>query len=643
MPDLYPGWVPVLQAIPPRTRLYHLAPVGVGTEHVETLTSYVTRLAAAHMVSVYKLIGHEIGPGAAKTELRFQSTTRTRRRFVPLANRQSYLFNASGGAAQNWVAQLCHLTGEPNLRLLTALCWNQAVSGEELVRWNHAWCPQCYQGWQDSGEVLREPLLWLLRPVSLCALHHRPLETRCWKCGRTPHVLTGRSRSGRCGHCQVWLGSNQPKLPGNGEAAPQQTYDFWAAREIGQFLRIAPSASDTLKAEILRANLHTCSEHLFRKGRRGRSFAAIVGASALQVGRWFNKGFLVKLPRLLRISYRLGIPMLDLLSSPPEAFRPDWSLVEENLRRTAGEASLTNSRRVIAIPDSCGPIPLTVVLQITGYDSLRRLRDRDPALHRELVVKHRESRRVAWKKRLRESRAETLAALEQALVASLSLDCPQLLTKTALALNLEISTALIARFPELCAAIVAKRASWKRRQWAEKAAIAQQSANQEMPPTVESLATSLGCQSRTPIRKRFPSVVAALAARFSERVNKRRAILRSALENALKEEPPPSIHQLAKRLGKSRCNLQKSFPEASCALQVRYHDWKRQTARQARAALESEVARIVLDLHTRGIYPSYGRVRSLLPASMQGAYIVKMVRQNRERLGIPTHHATIQP
>jgi len=399
--------------------------------------------------------------------------------------------------------------------------------------------------------------------------------------------------------------------------------------------------SHAMSAEIRRANLRTCSQHLFRKGARGRSFARIVGASAPQVTGWLTRGYLVKLAPLMRISYRLGIPALDPLSCPPEVFSPDWSSVEENLCRTAGEASPTNSKRVIAIPESPDPMPLTAVLQITGYNSLRDLRNQDRPLHRELVVKHRGTRRSAWKKRMLEARPSTLGVIEEVLAASLSLDCPELLTKTALALDFESSTRLVLLFPELCAAIIAKRADWKRRQWAEKAAIVQQSARQEMPPTVESLATSLGCQSRTPIRKRFPSVVAALAARSTERVSKRREMVRSALENAMNEDPPPSLHQLAKRLGKGQCTLRRLFPEASCALQARYHDWKRQAARQAREALESEVERLVLDLHTRGIYPSYDRVGSLLPAGMQGAYIVEIVRHNREMLGIPKHHAAI--
>lgn len=640
MHKLYPDWPLTLRAVPPRSRLYHLPPAGVGTEHVETLTGYVTRLAAAHAVPVSTLVGYEIGPGVVGPKHGSQVATGTRRRFVPLTNRHSYMVNASGYPAQNWGARLCHLTGEDNLRFLTTLCWNGAVSGDEVVRWHRAWCPQCYQAWRDSGATVREPLLWAVRPVSMCALHRRQLTTRCWSCGRTPHVLTARSRSGHCGHCQAWLGSNESGLHGEGETDPQQTYDLWATREIGGLLRVAPFVSHAMSAETLRANLRTCSEHLSRKGPKGRSFAGIVGASGPQVVGWLTKGYLVKLAPLMRISYRLGIPVLDLLCCPPEIFGPDWSLVEQNLR-TAGETGSTSSRPVMAIPDSCDPMPLTVVLEKSGYNSLRNLRNRDPEVHRQLVVKHRATRRMAWKKRMREARASTLAVIEEALIASLSLDYPQLLTRTALEFEFESSTRLRLRFPELCAAIVAKRASWKQRQGAEKEAIAQDSARQEMPPTVESLATNLGCQSRTPIRKRFPAIVSALAARVSDRIKKRREMDQRALEKALKEDPPPSLPELAKQVGRGTCTLRRLFPEPSCAVQVRYHDWKRQAARLAKAALESEVARIVLDLHARGIYPSYDRVGSLLPAGMQGACIVEIVRHSRERLGIPKHHAAI--
>ena len=42
---------------PPRSRLYSLEPIGVGTAMVESLTGYVARLAEAHSVSAGDLVG----------------------------------------------------------------------------------------------------------------------------------------------------------------------------------------------------------------------------------------------------------------------------------------------------------------------------------------------------------------------------------------------------------------------------------------------------------------------------------------------------------------------------------------------------------------------------------------------------------
>lgn len=49
-------------AIPSRSRLYSLEPIGVGTPLVESLTGYVTRLAQAHCTLTGILIVSEIAP-----------------------------------------------------------------------------------------------------------------------------------------------------------------------------------------------------------------------------------------------------------------------------------------------------------------------------------------------------------------------------------------------------------------------------------------------------------------------------------------------------------------------------------------------------------------------------------------------------
>ncbi len=48
--------------LPPRSRLYHLAPIGVGTPNVESLTSFVMRVAMAHCVGTGTVIAQEIAP-----------------------------------------------------------------------------------------------------------------------------------------------------------------------------------------------------------------------------------------------------------------------------------------------------------------------------------------------------------------------------------------------------------------------------------------------------------------------------------------------------------------------------------------------------------------------------------------------------
>jgi len=47
----YDAWDTSPLVLPRPTRLYSLAPIGVGTPMVESLTGYVVRLAEAHSVS----------------------------------------------------------------------------------------------------------------------------------------------------------------------------------------------------------------------------------------------------------------------------------------------------------------------------------------------------------------------------------------------------------------------------------------------------------------------------------------------------------------------------------------------------------------------------------------------------------------
>ena len=57
MQQLFDSWSLSSPPIPPRSRLYALEPIGVGTALVESLSGYVARLAEAHSVSVGDFVG----------------------------------------------------------------------------------------------------------------------------------------------------------------------------------------------------------------------------------------------------------------------------------------------------------------------------------------------------------------------------------------------------------------------------------------------------------------------------------------------------------------------------------------------------------------------------------------------------------
>jgi hypothetical protein len=53
----FESWSLSSPPVPPRSQLYSLQPIGIGTGMVESLTGYVARLAEAHSVSVGDLVG----------------------------------------------------------------------------------------------------------------------------------------------------------------------------------------------------------------------------------------------------------------------------------------------------------------------------------------------------------------------------------------------------------------------------------------------------------------------------------------------------------------------------------------------------------------------------------------------------------
>ena len=128
------------------SRLYSLVPRGAGSPMIESLTSYISRLAEAHCVHPHVLMRDEILPHipqAGKPKDNIKNVWRN-----------SPIMNGLTSTTTRIVQVLESLTLQDELSILTMLPWKYVLSNRRLIRRNKAWCPSCYEEWRDAGQVI---------------------------------------------------------------------------------------------------------------------------------------------------------------------------------------------------------------------------------------------------------------------------------------------------------------------------------------------------------------------------------------------------------------------------------------------------------------------------------------------------------
>lgn len=241
--------------MPPRSRLYSLEPIGIGTPETESLTSYICRLAAAHSVRVRDLVISEFLAHTREPHLVDSSDADL---FSAFWRSETRALNGTCSLARRMVHALEEKTGRRDLRFLTLLTWGDVLPVDQLQKRTRAWCPGCYQDWRDHGQAMYDPLLWTLTPVTVCARHKRPLRTICpfSNCRRpSPWLGLGyRSRPGHCAHCGGWLGSPGPE---RGTAEEKLVMNAavrshaWIFAALGELIAATPSLPKRPQREVV--------------------------------------------------------------------------------------------------------------------------------------------------------------------------------------------------------------------------------------------------------------------------------------------------------------------------------------------------------------------------------------------------------
>jgi hypothetical protein len=597
------AWDLVVPSLTARSRLYSLAPTGISTAFVESLSGYVERLAAAHAVSAGSLIGRELfgKPGGIK----------------PInVGLVSYAINGVGGGAKRWVQALESVTSRADLRYLTLLPFKRLFPQPFLLRPVRAWCPPCYQMMVTQGGLVYEPLLWCLKLVEVCPRHHRLLTDKCPHCLRSLRPLTAASRPGSCSRCGLWLGStiNQTVLPAP-DAAPTK-YLLWLAESIGELLASAPQINPERLRDRAREAL-VAYANAFTEGNR-TAVADMAGCGRGVFYSWFKGDQVPRIDTLLRTWYQLKLPVACLvddacpgLSSEVQAKR---SAEIMTVRKAAPKRSPEQIHRVLEAALHEEPAPsLNEIARRLGYGTTTRVRDADRDLCRQIVLRHRKSGRSHWWRRRGAKPICELSRIRKVLEEYLASDDPiPPLDRIAATLGYAVDGSLRQKLPELCHALSARIVEQKR---ARVAAIepALELALQETPaPSLKQMAKRLGFSEACVLKAHAPALYDKLKARWQTYAETCRAELRAKLLAVLEESPPPTLKSVYARFGVTESIVNTSFPELRREIGLRHLQYQRQQAQGRRDEVRAEIHEIVRMLHAQGICPSVPRVTSRL-------------------------------
>ena len=299
-------WSPKPYQALKRSRLNYLEPMAVNTSQVESLTSYLTRLAESHSVLVSTLMTREIAPILTNDNTEYGS----KRGLNALFN-CGVAINGTGEIVELFLDSLVRLTLNKKLSALTLLTLRGHFSDRELLSKSKTWCPHCYEDWRKSQKTIYEPLLWTFRSVEVCPIHKQPLQTKCPNCDREIPWFTSRSRVGYCCYCQQWLGSMCQSKNSNHLVLNKRSLvkSIWIANILGDLIASPKTRS------LSKSSIHLSIREVINITQKNNiaAFARTFNLPKNTVWMWCQDKTIPQLKHILNICYALNISLVDFL------------------------------------------------------------------------------------------------------------------------------------------------------------------------------------------------------------------------------------------------------------------------------------------------------------------------------------------
>lgn len=598
---VYRAWDVTLPIVPPRSRLYRLAPLGIGTPGVESLSSYLMRLAAAHAVETGTLFAMELVPAARYSYL-LHADGQPRLGALSLVKEIHTINGVSRGCA-TWVTAVETLTLDDGLRHLTLLAWKNLLTLRALTRTARAWCPACFNEQRERTEEIRELLCWTLQAVTVCARHRTGLETLCPRCRRASPVLMKKARPGYCFRCQRWLGMKHvPQLRDDEQTTTdgEMTSRFSVATTIGEMLSLSPYLERVNQQSSLSISA-LLSAHIDRLTKGNTSaFAQLIGFDYLSVKQLKAGINLPPVENFVRLLERLRISARDFLDGK-EARLPVPDQRPITLLPCRRERVMQYAEAALRDPSRPS---LTEVTHKLGYRNAGHLRQICPALCIQITARHKPLKPPLT---IRDPYYDD-PTLRAALTLALDDHPAPSVQRLAERLGYKSAGTLARRCPDLYRRLKIRHAAHRQQELAHTGALLQAVLREEPPPTLRAVRIRLGYRHDNALIYQHPELCRAITLRYQRSLEAKTRGVEKALKRALKQHPPPSVQHLARTEGRGTTWLYRRFPELCRRLAARRQAHLARSSEVRRQTSAREIKRAVISLHAADIYPSQRRV-----------------------------------
>lgn len=313
--EVFPALDVAIENVSPRSRLFALPPAELGTDRVEGLISYITRLARAHAVRPRSLIRREFvkacrSPEQLRCSARHSRDVRT--------------MDGLGPYAEIFAALTAELTTVPAVRHLTLLPLADLLprTSAGVIASRSRWCPDCLAEMTAAGGEVWRPLLWSLDLYQFCHQHRRPLVAHCGTCGKVQPFLPLLPELGHCPYCKAPLSGNH-----RDPTDPEPTeIDISVAGLLADLVAHLPELDGIATRARFVGFLKAAVEDV--TGGNRVAFCERVGLRRWAIKNWLTRDQKPSLPQLVSLALGTGVSVpamfqLDAAcSSPPASPRP---------------------------------------------------------------------------------------------------------------------------------------------------------------------------------------------------------------------------------------------------------------------------------------------------------------------------------